>query len=171
VEWLPLALALSLSEMAFDLNQGCYATGMVAACQCNVQQRWAAETGSWRGKCEADEWNERKTADAVQVTITHCNISSFSCSGSGSGSGRIITLPRRPALIKGYNSDIKGLVLNFTKVPVTCQCTSIIRVIVPNLPPAACMTTIAFTCALPLQGNEFNEFAEGKIGYLRPQQQ
>jgi hypothetical protein len=37
----------------------------------------------------------------------------------------------KPALIKGYNSDCKSLVLNFTK------------------------------------GSEFNEFAEGKIGYLK----
>ena len=69
----------------------------------------------------------------------------------------IIPLRRRPALIKGYNSDVKGLVLNFTKVPV-------IRVIISTTHNRTVLI------APPSQGNEFNDFAEGKIGYLRLQQ-
>ena len=57
----------------------------------------------------ADERNERKTEDAVQVAALFINLITIAI---------IMPLRRRPALIKGYNSDVKGLVLNFTKVPL-----------------------------------------------------
>ncbi len=69
--------------------------------------------------------------------------------------------------MKGYNSDCKSLVLNFTKVrsqTLKSRLCDQLPLRDINPPPPQLLSHT------PHQGSEFNEFAEGKIGYLKVQQ-